>query len=227
MKPLLIGHRGASGYADENTIKAFSMALSMGCDGIELDVHADADGNVWVIHDETLERTTTLDGYVARTTADELRKARTLPGNEPLPTLQQVLDQFGNKCLINIEVKAIEAALPAARLVNAFCETTGGSPKYFIFSSFDDNILNSLRNFRPELQLGVLEEGDWRAALHRSLKYRAYSVHLHHTLLNELSVNAICSHELRIFAWTVNSTQELERMNRLGVHAIITDYPQQ
>ncbi len=71
---LIYGHRGARGYAPENTLPSFSLAREMGVDGVELDVHLSKDGEVIVIHDATLNRTTNGDGAVSGLTLNELRR---------------------------------------------------------------------------------------------------------------------------------------------------------
>src|ERR1700691_2371330 len=98
---LVIAHRGASGYEPENTLASFKKALEIGVDGIELDVHLSKDGNVMVIHDSWVNRTTNGIGRVENKTLKELQKLDAGNG-EKIPTLQEVLDVINRKVLINI-----------------------------------------------------------------------------------------------------------------------------
>src|ERR1700757_2576631 len=103
---MIYGHRGAPGYPRlaENTIGSFEKALQSGADGVEFDVRRCADGRIVVIHDETIDRTTNGKGRVAALTYDELRKFDAGFG-EPIPLLTDVLDRFGGRCVLNIELK--------------------------------------------------------------------------------------------------------------------------
>jgi hypothetical protein len=102
--PLIIGHRGASAHAPENTMKAFHLALEQGAVGFEFDVHRTADGHIVVIHDEELQRTTNGTGRVTHMTLAELEGIDAGDG-EPIPTLAQLFATFGNKVLYNVEIK--------------------------------------------------------------------------------------------------------------------------
>ena len=116
--PKVWGHRGASGVAPENTLPAFDLARRMGADGVELDVQLSADGRLVVIHDETLDRTTTGSGPVAARTLDELRTldaGRGLAGyaGARIPTLDEVFELFaGTPVVVNVELKNSVVAYP-------------------------------------------------------------------------------------------------------------------
>lgn len=101
---LRIAHRGASGYAPENTLAAFKKALEFDIDVIELDVHLTKDNHLVVIHDKTVNRTTDGKGKVADKTLAELQKLDAGNG-EKIPTLQEVLDLVNRKALVSIEIK--------------------------------------------------------------------------------------------------------------------------
>ena len=107
----IFAHRGASGYAPENTLEAFRLAMEQGADGIELDVHLTKDGEVVVIHDETLDRTSDGQGKVRDYTLEELKKFSFHNHIEKykgvqIPTLKEVLDLVENSSMkVNIELK--------------------------------------------------------------------------------------------------------------------------
>ncbi len=129
-RPLVIGHRGASSEAPENTLEAFARALELGADALELDVRLSADGEVVVLHDPTLQRTTSASGSVSAMTVEELRSVdagynftpdggRTFPFRERgvyVPTLEEVLERFPDTPLL-VEVKTPDAMRPLERLV--------------------------------------------------------------------------------------------------------------
>ena len=114
----IFAHRGASGYAPENTLEAFRLAMEQGADGIELDVHLTKDGEVVVIHDETLDRTSNGQGKVRDYTLEELKKFSFHNHIEKykgvqIPTLKEVLDLVKNSSMkVNIELKTVFPALP-------------------------------------------------------------------------------------------------------------------
>ncbi len=101
---LIIAHRGASAYEPENTLRAFRKALEMGADAIELDVRQSADGVIVVVHDEDLKRIAGIGKRVRECTYSELSQIRVL-GSEPIPKLEDVLSEFGNRIPLFIEVK--------------------------------------------------------------------------------------------------------------------------
>ena len=108
---IILCHRGASGYAPENTLEAFQLAMDMGADGFELDVHLSKDGELVVIHDERVDRTTNGKGFVKDLTFEELRSLDACNGKTDysgvcIPTLAEVYRLFANNDkLINVEIK--------------------------------------------------------------------------------------------------------------------------
>ena len=110
---LKIGHRGAKGHVAENTLASFQKALDLKVDGIELDVHLSSDGTVMVIHDETIDRTTSGKGFVKDFLSLELNKLE-------IPTLTDVLDLIAKKCFVNIEIKDKNATKFVLELVQNY-----------------------------------------------------------------------------------------------------------
>ena len=105
-----IGHRGAKGYANENTLVSFQKAIDLGVDGIELDVHLSSDGKVMVIHDDSIDRTTSDKGFVKDISKAELEKLA-------IPSLEAVFDLVDRRCFINVELKTYETADKVAELI--------------------------------------------------------------------------------------------------------------
>ncbi len=122
---LKIGHRGAKGYAAENTLASFEKAIELGVDMIELDVYLSQDTIPMVIHDKTVDRTTSGVGLVSEFTAESLE----ILG---IPTLEAVFDLVQNRCEINIEIKAFEATAPVLTLIDKLLfDKTKLSNRYF------------------------------------------------------------------------------------------------
>jgi len=146
-----IGHRGASGYEPENTLIAFEKAIELNVDGIELDVHLCSDGELIVIHDETIDRTTNGKGVVNKFTALELKKYG-------IPTLIEVFDLVNRRCFINIELKGIETAKPVNDLINHYISDKKWKINDFLISSFDWNMLEKIQLLNPKIRICVLTE---------------------------------------------------------------------
>src|SRR5579862_4654549 len=144
MSPLVIAHRGASSEAPENTLRAFTRALELGVDGIELDVQVTRDGVPVVFHDFTLTRLTGTRGRLADRTWAELQKLRV--GGEPIPTLADALSLTRGRCILQIEIKK---GAPVAPVLAAIRKTA--STKDVILASFDSDILREAAALAPKL----------------------------------------------------------------------------
>lgn len=221
-KILKIGHRGAKGYLPENTLIAFEKAILMGCEGIELDVHLSADGEIIVIHDHTTDRVTGQSGVVAALTLSELKKMK-VDGAQQIPLLSEVFDIVNHRCFINIELKVGEAAEPVLRLIETYAGK-GWLFSQFLISSFDWPALQHIRALHPEIPLGVLTETDLELAAAFAKTIQAETIHPHFHLLNQENMKSL-QQDFKIFVWTVNEPEDFLYMKALGVDAIITDFP--
>ncbi|AWA31398.1 glycerophosphodiester phosphodiesterase [Flavobacterium magnum] len=219
---LKIGHRGAKGFLPENTIASFEKAIALGCDGVELDVHLSADGEIVVIHDHTTDRVTGQHGIVAEMTSSQLKKMR-IEGGHQVPLLSEVVDLVNDPSLVNIELKTGEAAEPVLRLIEKYV-AEGRSFSQFLISSFDWPALQKVRTLHPEIPLGVLTETDLALAAAFAKTIRAEMIHPHFHLLDHDNTKML-QQDFRVFAWTVNEPQDIEKMKSFGVDAIITDFP--
>src|SRR5262249_60455705 len=118
MPPLVIDLRGASAYEPENTLRAFDLAIRQGAQMIELDLHVTGDNHVVVIHDQTLNHTTNLTGFVDGLTLTEIKRADAGKG-ERVPTLDETLDLTLGKVGLYLEIKDHRAALPTLEIIRA------------------------------------------------------------------------------------------------------------
>ncbi len=235
-QPQIFAHRGANAVAPENTLPAFEKALEIGVDGIELDVQATADGELVVLHDFSLERTTTGAGALRAHTLAQLaaidagvRFDDAFAGT-PIPTLEQVFDLVEDRCIVNVEIKNMDwnggrEAGPLARLIKRrqlFDQV--------IVSSFNPISLRKMRQLDPSIALGLLYFPLKHLFLHlsRSLLSRGIApdaLHPHFASIDAKLVAAARSRGQRVNAWTVNSVAEARRLAGLDVDAIITDLP--
>ncbi|AWI27202.1 glycerophosphodiester phosphodiesterase [Flavobacterium pallidum] len=221
-KILKIGHRGAKGYAPENTLIAFEKAILMGCQGIELDVHLSADGNIFVIHDHTTDRVTGQSGVISALASSELKEMR-IDGAHGIPLLSEVFDLVDHRALINIELKVAEAAEPVLRLIENYVANSWEFHE-FLISSFDWTALQHVRQLHPEIPIGVLTETDLELAAAFAKTINAETIHPQFHLLNKENTE-ILQQDFKVFAWTANETEDIQNLKIFGVSAIITDFP--
>lgn len=209
---LKIGHRGAKGYVAENTLASFQKALELGCDGIELDVHLSSDKKIIVIHDETIDRTTSGKGFVTDLSSLELK-------NFGIPTLEEIIDLVNGKCFINIEIKDANATNEVIKILEKF------DLNLFQISSFNWAVLEEISKLNSKIYLGVLTEDDLENALIFAKRIKAKSINPYYKLLNLEKVTLLQENGFEVFPWTVNESSEIEKMKSYNVNGIISDFP--
>lgn len=223
--PAIFAHRGASQDAPENTLKAFQLAMQQGADGIELDVHLTSDGQVVVIHDGELDRTTNGTGQVNKTTLDALRHLDAGEG-ERIPTLTEVFDLIGDKLTINIELKGFAGdtrRLPEAvvGLVNDFALQDS-----IIYSSFDPRMLIHLHRIDPGAKAGMLLlPGAMAVRAVFSQFVHPWSLHPYFESVTQSFMHRAKRAGYKVIAWTVDKKEDIQNMIEMGVAGIITDVP--
>jgi glycerophosphoryl diester phosphodiesterase len=223
-KTMIIAHRGASGHAPENTMAAFHLAMDQQADGFELDVMLTKDGQVVVIHDDTVDRTTDGSGRVKDMTLAELQ-ALDASNGEKIPTLQEVLDEFGGRCLINIELKNYSSPFDPLPVVVANRLKDADLDDSVIISTFNPFNLSRFRRRCPGIKLGLLTvSGKANLWLWRLFRYDA--LHPYYTDVDQALVTAVKAHQRQINVWTVDDPDEIRRLAALGVDSIITNLPQ-
>jgi len=192
----------------------------MGAGGIEIDVYS-LGGELIVIHDTRLERTTNGRGLLRRRTLDEIRSLDAGKG-ERIPLLREVIEAIGPRVLLNIELKGPRTAAPVADLLREYL-ARGWSAEDFLISSFRRGELRQLRDsgFRTGLLFGRSPRLFRRAA--RTLG--VWSIHVPIQHVTGGLVQRVHKDGRKLFVFTVNERSDMERMERLGVDAIFTDYP--
>ncbi|WP_026369197.1 glycerophosphodiester phosphodiesterase [Kallotenue papyrolyticum] len=228
--PYLIGHRGASGYAPENTMASFERAVAMGVDAIELDVHPTRDGELVVIHDPTLERTTNGRGLVSAHTLAELQQLDAGSWFDPafagerIPSLSEVLAWARGRTKVVIEIKqgpifyqGIEAQLLAT------LERTGMRDQVLVIS-FDHHSVRALKRLAPEIPTGVLYAGRCIDPVALARAAEADGLMPYWALLTREEVEAAHAAGLFISPWG-GPEQDYHFILATGVDAVAADFP--
>jgi glycerophosphoryl diester phosphodiesterase len=222
-RPLIIGHRGVGGDAPENSLQAFALALRLGADGVELDVQLSADGQLVIIHDDTVDRTTDGRGRVSDLTAAELRRLD-LGNGEGVPTLDELFQMLGRQPLYNAAPKAggvVDQGLEAAV---AGCIRGHDLTDRVLVSSFNLSALRrARRTLPPAVPLGLLRERPVTRLACRLLGVQAD--HPEHRLIDAATMAWATANSYRVHAWTVDDPAEARRLVAFGVHGIITNRP--
>ncbi len=231
---MVIAHRGFSGMAPENTMIAFRKAIDVGSDMIELDVRLSKDGEVVVIHDETLEKTTTGRGRVIDKTIHELKqldagsKFHPSFSGERIPTLREVLELVKGKVLVNIEIKMGDygrwTILNLADLAREEVEKIG-MPDQVVFSSFDPSALERVLEKNPSAQVAYLYNRPWSVPREVTGGRPFSTLNCRKSVLTPENISRAHQEGIRIGVYTLNTEEEMEKFIDMKVDAIITDYP--
>lgn len=234
---VIIGHRGASAYHPENTMAAFRAANEMGAEMIELDLTLSKDGIPVVIHDETLDRTTTGKGLVSDYTLEELQQLDAgswfseKHSGEPIPTLEEVLEFAKGKISINIEIKP-EAVADEAwggveekawNLVKKY-----EMEDYILFSSFDYRAIAHLKEINVDIAAALLYEKQQSANRSPSELVEGYSANAFNCSYKQFSkrwAQEASDKGFPVFVYTVNSERRMRKMIERGASGIFSDKP--
>jgi len=239
-KTLLCGHRGACGIAPENTLVSFRKALELGADFIEFDVQLSADGVPIIFHDDTLARTTDKGG---RHFPDELTLAqlkaldagswfnRQFAGTQ-IPTLDEVLDEFGGCIGLNIEIKSRPGENPANGIEAKVAEAVASRDLYAntIVSSFDPARLTRLHTLNSRIAIGLLVTGrarDYPRGMTPWLlaeRIGAKAFHPPYKIVDAALVAEAHARGLSVNTWTVNDKRTASQMLELGVDMVMGNF---
>jgi glycerophosphoryl diester phosphodiesterase len=229
VRPLVIGHRGASGTRPENTLVSFRRAAELGADMVELDVQLTRDGEVVVMHDATLERTTDGRGSVRDHSLAELRRLDAgrwfdpAYAGERVPTLAEVFEAVA--LAVNVELKPCgDDGLEAATL--GVVEAAGALGRV-VFSSFEARALQRLRALAPRAELAVLwNRGPIAGAIERARGVAARALHIRKDALAPATLAAARGAHLAVRVWTVNEPAEIGWPTVAGVDGVFSDFPE-
>jgi glycerophosphoryl diester phosphodiesterase len=200
-RPLLLGHRGASKYAAENTFRAFDLALQHGCDGFEFDVRYTRDQQCVVCHDAVHRR--------KRISARRMEEL-------DIPSAEKVILDYASRAFLDVELKV---AGDARTILESLAKADAASR--YVISSFKPDILYSVASTAPFVRLGLICENPRQ--LKRWPKMPIAAVMIHFSLASPAVVDEILSAGRQVFVWTVNRVREMERLAALGVDGLISD----
>ncbi|MBM6875538.1 glycerophosphodiester phosphodiesterase [Fusobacterium mortiferum] len=228
----IFAHRGYSGKYPENTMIAFKKALEYGVDGIELDVQLTKDGEVVIIHDETIDRTTTGKGFVVDYTYEELEKFDASfkfkdLGFNKIPTLREYFQLVKDYDIVtNVELKTgINEYLGIEEKVWELIKEYNLEEKVII-SSFNHFSVMRMKKIAPQLKYGFLSE-DW---IIDAGKYtHSHGVQCYHPRFNNLVpdvIKELKKYNLEINTWTVNLEEDMRYLYSNNIDVIITNYPE-
>jgi len=234
--PVRIAHRGASGegLAPENTLAAFEMAIQIGVDAVEVDVHATRDNRVIVIHDATLDRTTDRFGVIRDLTYDEIKEADAGSWfgaefkGERVPELEEVLDLARHRALLLIEIKA---DFLAEKVLQTVVEKDAVSQ--VVVQSFNQQTIRRIKLLEPSiptaLLMGNLPTTPSRVRARRMVRdvlaIGANSVGLWHNVVTPALLEEMRRRALSVWTWTVDEEIAMRDLVQMGIQGIITNYP--
>jgi len=237
----LAAHRGGGLLWPENSLTAFRNAIALGADYLEFDVHLSSDGEVVVIHDPTLDRTTNGSGPVRQKALAELRALRLKDRSgavtgDTIPTLDELaaLAAAGRRRML-LEIKVDERGQPYPGIedkVGAILDRRGMVPSTVVMA-FEVETWRRVRQLRPDLTAGALYSPRTLAAMGSTAQREVLAasragvafVGLQHALIDQDMIASARRHNILLGAWTVNDADAMRKMIGLGVGVLITDRP--
>jgi glycerophosphoryl diester phosphodiesterase len=223
----LIAHRGASDLEPENTLKAFELAIELGADFIEFDVRKTQDEEIVIMHDPGVFRMTHKLGLVKNLTLKKIKSLNTSDG-ERIPTLKELLQATKGKIgyMCEIKVKGIVDDVVQILSKNNVLDST-------ILISFKHQELLKSQNEHPGLKLGAIIPSGFRwitslfcrkGLISRLSEKNFFSINPFYPLVNKKFVNLAHQNGLKVFPWTVNSKNKMEKLSSMGVDGILTNH---
>lgn len=228
---LIIGHRGARGEAPENTLSGFNYLKSLGVLALELDIHVSKDQQLVVIHDYSLERTTTGVGLVKNHHSTDLATLNACiyfkdwPHDDGVPLLKDVLALVKDFVHLQLEVKVQDAEdylIVGKELNKLWPEFTNR----MVTTSFNTDYLAYMQQHYPHITRGLLVESDFTGdIIATAQQLNCQLIAPHHSLLTKALIDAAHQQGLIVSTWTVNDPQRMQDLAAMGLDSLITDYP--
>lgn len=219
----IIAHRGASGLAPENTLKAIRLALTLGAGAIEIDVQQ-ADGELWVFHDRRLERCTDGRGVLMAQSRTYLESLNAGEG-EGIPTLWQVMEAIAGQAELHIELKGPDTAAAVATLTLRAEAELGFTTAQWVVSSFHHPELARFAALRPEIRLGALTSTIPLTQAAFAVELGAWSLNCDVDFVDQQLVQDAHDRGLRVLVYTVDDPADQAMLAAIGVDGIFTNRP--
>ncbi len=213
------------GHETENTLASVQKALDMEVDMIEIDVFRVKSGEIVVFHDERLERLSNAGGLIEDWNYFDLQKV-VLDGNHKIPMLQDVLKLMDHRVPLNIELKGANTSDRVNFIIEYYVRERGWKLEDFLISSFNWEELRTMRSKNPEIAIAVLTEGDPLDAVSVARELGAVAINPYFENLTPQTVNLLHKEGFKVYTWTVNKEEDIERMRDFGVDGIFTNYPE-
>ena len=234
---IFIAHRGASGkgHSPENTLSAFKEAINIGSDCVECDVHCTKDGQLVVIHDGTLNRTTNKKGAIAEMTLEEVRQAdagswfsSSFTG-ERIPTLRELLDLTKGKVITVIEIKPENITDKVVREVEK-----ADAVNEVILQSFYPKAVQAVQELNPRIprallisgQLPVIRLTSIMALIHQTLEVGASTLNLPYKIITPNLIRESHKRGMSVWAWTVDDEPDMKELIVMDINGITSNYPE-
>lgn len=218
-----IAHRGASKKEPENTMRSFRRALSLGFTFIECDAHVCKTGELVVMHDETVNRTTNGRGKIHHKTFKELLELDDGKG-EHIPKLQQVVELVHGKARLDIELKGKGTGAAVAYMLAGYY-AAGWKPSDFFITSFSKKELLSFRKIDEVTQVGYLVGLNIFGVICFAKKIHAHSINPSYYQVTEHFVRRAHKNGFKVFVYTVDTHEGAEKMKAMGVDGVFSDCP--
>jgi glycerophosphoryl diester phosphodiesterase len=231
--PLLrVGHRGAKGHAPENTMISFMTGADLGVDAVETDVQLSKDGEVVLIHDHTVDRTTNGHGFVKDMTLAELKRLDAGGWYDPrfsgerIPTLAELLTWAKDRVGVAVEIKNGPIYYPGIAEKTIRLVRQHGMERQAILISFDHFVLREAKKIAPEIATGILYVAGLVDAVAAARAALADSLNPHWAYVTPELVRAAHAAGLAISPWNPDDLATLRLLSDVGVDSAGTDYPE-
>jgi len=222
---LKIAHRGASKKEPENTLRSFRRALELNVSMIECDAHLCKTGELVVMHDNTVDRTTDGKGRIHTKTFAELKVLDDGKG-EHIPKLQEVIELINRKAQLNIELKGKGTGFAVAKML-AMYFGMGWKHSDFVVSSFSRRELREFRESDAKTSIGYLIFVNIFGSIHFAKKINAYSINSNFKMTTGRFVEKAHKNGLKVFVYTVDTKEDAKKMKELGVDGVFSDCPEE
>jgi glycerophosphoryl diester phosphodiesterase len=215
-RPLVIAHRGASGYEVENSLAAFRAAAKLGADAVELDIHETADG-AFVVHHGNL----VAGRHISQCALWEVR-GHALPNGEPIPMLEEALNVILPLQMAYVETKRVS---PENDERLSLIIDDSPAPARVALHAFDHRIIQRFAARRPHTRRGIISASYPVNPVRCMAEADAQVLWEEWPFIDEALVRSVHGAGMTVFAWTVNDREQMHRLLRLGVDALVTDMP--